>query len=100
MDMILKSLYDSFYTPIPMPDEEKEIKAAYEALRNKLERPERKLVLQIIDAKDAVADAISLDSFICGFRLAWKLAEELNTYSENRQPTQTEATELDVCSPT
>ena len=58
MDKILKSMYDCFYTPRPMPDEEQEVKSAYEVLRNKLEKPDRKLVLQIIDAKDAVADAL------------------------------------------
>ena len=99
MDMILKSLYDSFYTPLPMPEEEQEIKTAYEALRHKLEKQERKLVLQIIDAKDAVADALSLDSFICGFHLAMQLAVELNTYIENRHPGQIESTDADICTP-
>lgn len=27
------------------------------------------------------------DSFVCGFRLAWRLANELNSYPENGRPT-------------
>ena len=43
----------------------------HKALIAALEKPERKLVLQIIDAKDRIAEDISIDSFISGFELAW-----------------------------
>ena len=45
-----------------------------------LGKPERRLVLQIIDAKDRIAEDTSIDSFIAGFELAWKLSMELNYY--------------------
>ena len=85
MDNILKALYYTLYSPTPHPEEEREINAAYQELLHRLKKPERKLVLQIIDAKDAIIDARSLDSFICGFRLAWKLFTELDHY-ENERP--------------
>ena len=97
MNTILKTLYHSFYTPLPLPEEEEEINTAHQELFRRLDKPERKLVLQIIDAKDAVIDARSMDSFICGFRLAWQLAMELNTSPQNKRPTQTESTGSDAC---
>ena len=42
-----------------------------------LDKPERRLVLQIIDDKDQIAENRSIDSFIAGFRLAWQLGNEL-----------------------
>ena len=45
-----------------------------------LGKPERKLVLRIIDGKDRLADEIGLDSFIFGFKLATQLAHELKKY--------------------
>ena len=49
-----------------------------------LEKPERRLVLQIIDAKDRIAEDTSIDSFISGFELAWQLSTELNNYENER----------------
>ena len=53
-----------------------------EELIERLEKPERRLVLQIIDCKDQIAEDLSIDSFIAGFRLAWKLSQELNIYEK------------------
>ena len=41
-------------------------------------------MLQIIDAKDRIAEDISIDSFVSGFELAWKLSIELNHYENER----------------
>lgn len=41
-------------------------------------------MLQIIDAKDRIAEETSIDSFIAGFELAWKLSVELNHYENER----------------
>ena len=57
----------------------------HQALIRALEKPERRLVLRIIDAKDHIITDTSLDSFISGFRLAWKLFTELHHY-ENERP--------------
>lgn len=47
-------------------------------------RWDQKLVLHIIDAKDHITEERSIDSFICGFELAWKLSTELNAYDRSR----------------
>ena len=46
-------------------------------LRNHLERPERKLLLRVIDTAEALRDEQSLVSFTAGFKLAHGIAEEL-----------------------
>ena len=38
----------------------------------------------------------SVDSFICGFRLAWEMANELNHFETNRHPSPEEEAEMDV----
>ena len=80
----LKALYDSFYKAPPAAKLKNEIEACHQELIERLEKPERKLVLQIIDCKDQIAEDLSIDSFISGFRLAWQLANELNTYEKMR----------------
>lgn len=100
MDEILKALYDNFYTPleIAIAELQQEAEDNHKLLIERLEKSERKLVLRIIDAKDSIAGQLSLDSFICGFKLAWKLSSELNYYNDNRRSTPAGMAELDACS--
>ena len=80
MNELLKALYDNFYEPLAETELKKEIEDCHQQLIEALDKPERRLVLQIIDDKDQIAENRSIDSFIAGFRLAWKLMGELNTY--------------------
>ena len=82
MNEQLKALYDSFYEPLPATRLKQEIEACHQALIAALDKPERRLVLQIIDAKDQIAEDRSIDSFIAGFRLAMRLSQELNIYDQ------------------
>ena len=84
MNELLKALYDSYYEKLPATQLKAEIEQCHQELIAKLEKPERKLVLQIIDCKDQIAEDLSIDSFIAGFRLAWKLSQELNIYEKER----------------
>ena len=77
MNELLKALYDNFYEPLPETELKKEIEDCHQQLIAALEKPERRLVLQIIDNKDQIAENRSIDSFIAGFRLAWRLENEL-----------------------
>ena len=45
-------------------------------------KPERKLVLRIIDNQSLITEERSMDSFLCGFHLALKMANELNYYKQ------------------
>ena len=96
MNKTLTALYDSFYTPPQAADTRAEIKAIHKKLILKLDKPERRLVLRLIDAKDRLAEETSMDSSVCGFRLA----NELNNYPESGRPTQPGQTEQDTrCAP-
>ena len=94
----LIALYDHFYQPPEMGETKAEIDEAHQALVDRLEKPERRLVLKIIDGKDRIAEDLSEDSFISGFQLAWQLANELNQYQKDRRSTRTKVTGLDACS--
>lgn len=67
---LLNDLYDCFYTPPVLSSERQEVEECHQALIKALEKPERWLVLRIIDAKGHIIDDTSIDSFISGFRLA------------------------------
>ena len=84
MNKLLKDLYDCFYFPLELPAQKQEIEECHQALIEVLEKPERRLVLQIIDAKDRIVEETSIDSFISGFALAWRLSTELNQYEKER----------------
>ena len=100
MNKTLTALYDSFYTLPQAADTRAEIKTIHKQLILKLDKPERRLVLRLIDAKDHLAEEMSMDSFICGFRLAWHLANELSSYPENGRPTRSNQTGQDArCAP-
>lgn len=63
---LLKDLYDCFYTTPELPAQKQEIEKCHQALIEALDKSERRLVLQIIDAKDRIVEdppstALSLD---------------------------------------
>ena len=84
MNETLRLLYDRFYIPLPMVESEQEAEICHRKLIERLDKPERKLVLRIIDAQNLIIEQRSVDSFICGFRLARELANELNHYMDAR----------------
>lgn len=80
----LRLLYGRFYTLLQMVASEQEVETCHRQLIERLDKPERKLVLRIIDTQKLMIGECSKDSFICSFRLAWELANELNHYMEAR----------------
>ena len=66
MKILLKDMYDCFYTPPEFSEQKQEVEECHQTLIQVLEKPERRLVLQIIDAKDRIVEdtsstALSLD---------------------------------------
>jgi len=82
---LLRTLYDYFYTRPRFDEQENEVKECHKALSEVLAKPERKLVLRIIDAQDYIKTETSVDSFIAGFELAWRLFNELHYDDKERQ---------------
>lgn len=83
MSELLKTLYWNLYIPYANEEAEQELDDCHKQLIDVLGKPERKLVLRIIDGKDRLADEIGLDSFIFGFKLATQLAHELKKYDRS-----------------
>lgn len=84
---LLKELYDYFYIRYIRPEldeQENEVEECHKALIAALEKPERRLVLRIIDAQDSIREQTSLDSFMAGFELAWRLSIELHNDESER----------------
>lgn len=81
---LLEALYDCFYVPPDFQMQRQEVEERRQILAEALGKPERKMVLQIIDAKDYIIESISIDSFIAGFGLAWQLSAELNRDENER----------------
>ena len=96
MNDTLKLLYDRFYIALPMAEAEQEIEICHRELIERLEKPERKLVLQIMDTQNLITEERSLDSFLCGFKLAWELAYELNHFEMDRHISPEEKAEMDA----
>ena len=89
MENLLKTLYWNLYIPYENHEAEQELDDCHKQLIDVLGKPERKLVLRIIDGKDRLADEIGLDSFIFGFKLATQLAHELKKYNGHLRSEQT-----------
>ena len=81
---LLKELYDHFYVRPELDEQENEVEECHKALIAALEKPERKLVLRIIDAQNLIIEQTSLDSFTAGFELAWRLSIELQNDENER----------------
>lgn len=84
MQNILDNLYDQYNRFIPNAETMQEIENAHQVLIRSLEKPERKLILRIIDGKDMIAGARARESFVCGFWLAWRLFSQLQNYDSGR----------------
>lgn len=84
MDKILDALYDHFYEKPELTALQASVEANHDLLRERLGKSERKLVLRLIDDENTIANALSLDGFLCGFELAWRLANELNHLERER----------------
>ena len=54
------------------------------------------MVLRVMDAQNLMIEQRSVDSFICGFCLAWEMANELNHFETNRHPSPEEEAEMDA----
>lgn len=70
-------------------------KIDFDLLRREFARAKKKnLILKDLD--DLIQER--LDSFLCGFKLAWELVNELNHHQENRHLSSAEEAETDACS--
>lgn len=81
---LLEMLYEKYCTVPDTMRQKKAIESDYFKLKETVEKSELKLVMRIIDSKDNICDETSFDSFASGFRLAWRLYEEIKEYDKSR----------------
>lgn len=77
MNNILIALYDHFFRQPENTPQEEIIKSNHRISRQRLSSRNRKPVLRIMDNKDMNCSDVALDSFICGFQLAWQIANQI-----------------------
>jgi len=94
MENILIKLYRNAYTPPKLAELMQEIDDCHRQLIEVLGKPERKLVLKIIDTQNYITDEIAEDSFIFGFKLATEIAYELKKYDRPFQGDDDDAEEV------
>lgn len=76
----MKALYRQFNTtPQSIQDLEQEVSHAHKQLSGKLEPPERKLLLRLVDLEDTLRYQSGLNSFTEGYCLAHGIHQELQT---------------------
>ena len=74
----MKALYHRFETPSERVEElEEMVDKAHKQLANRLKKPERKILLRLVDLEAALRDQSCLDSFMSGYRVAHGIHQEL-----------------------
>ena len=69
---------------LPVPEVERQYDEAFRELMRRLEKPERKMVLRLLDTRGLLAENAAFDSFACGFRLALELTTESQQHKKER----------------
>lgn len=78
MNDYMKALRQRFSDGNPYSEERREIEDSRQALCDQLDKPQRKLLLALLDGEFYLREQMALDNFICGFRLATGIARELS----------------------
>ena len=73
----MAALYKWFFQVPDFTELEEEIEQTRQEVRDYLGQPERRKLMQLVDAQNLLREKTSLASFIAGFRLAWGIAKEL-----------------------
>ena len=77
MNDYMQALHQRFFQEPKCADVRDEIEGLRQELREFLAKPERRKLLQLVDAQNLLREETSLASFMAGFKLAWGLAQEL-----------------------
>ena len=79
MQDYMKALQDRFDSPSSGDSNmNAEVNLLFHELCSKLEPPECKQLIRLVDVLDALRDNTALSSFISGFKLAWGISRELS----------------------
>ena len=70
----MAALYKWFFQVPDFTELEEEIEQTRQEVRDYLGQPERRKLMQLVDAQNLLREKISLASFIAGFKLAQEIA--------------------------
>ena len=91
MNDYMRALHQRFFQKPLCAEQQREIQLARLELRNRLDKPERRTLLRLLDAEALMKEKISLASFTAGFKLAAGIAKELEAdgiYSFDEEETE------------
>ena len=77
MNDYMTALHQRFYREPDFTELEEEIEQTRQEVRDCLDKPQRRKLMQLVDAQNLLREKTSLASFIAGFKLAWGIAKEL-----------------------
>ena len=77
MNDYMTALYQRFYREPDFTELEEEMEQTRQEVRDCLDKPQRRKLMQLVDAQNLLREKTSLASFIAGFKLAWGIAKEL-----------------------
>lgn len=72
----MAALYKWFFQVPDFTELEEEIEQTRQEVRDYLGQPERRKLMQLVDAQNLLREKISLASFIAGFKLAQEIAKD------------------------
>ena len=72
----MRALHDRFFEE-SQEKLDRQISELHQVLIQRLEKPERKTLMHLLEAQDSLKNEVSLSSFIAGFCLASGIASEL-----------------------
>ena len=81
MNDYTRALHQRFCRELEGTEEEQELAQAEQALKDTLDREQRRLLLALVNAQSLWQGRVSLESFTAGLRLGLGLAGELEPYS-------------------
>ena len=79
MNDYMKALHQRFFREAECADKREKIEELRRELREQLDLQNREKLLKLVDLGIELREETSLASFMAGFRLAWGLAQELET---------------------
>ena len=79
MNDYMTALHQRFYREPDFTELEEEMEQTRQEVRDCLDKPQRRKLMQLVDAQNLLREKTSLASFIAGFKLAWGIAKELET---------------------
>ena len=81
----MAALHQRFFQAPDFTQLEEEIEQARQEVRDCLGQPERRKLMQLVDAQNLLREQISLTSFIAGFKLAQEIAKELEVTPHGKE---------------